>query len=114
MIYPNYKITIWKQTVDGPEASSSPPVFDRGSRDAQEEQARAGERAAGRHGGRRRGTGPAPPARVGQRADVEQGGPRWGTRPARGRGLTWSGGAYIYMDRAITIGCLGAQARPLE
>ena len=62
------------------EASCSPPIFGRGSRDAQVEQARAGERAAGqragveRGGGAGGGPGPAPKARAGQRAGVERGG----------------------------------------
>ena len=66
------------------EASCSPPIFGRGSRDAQVEQARAGERAAGRGpawsgGGRRRGTGsraPGPRRAKGRRG---AGGRRRGT-----------------------------------
>ena len=65
------------------EASSSPPVFGRGSRDAQVEQARAGERAGVERGGAGGGPGPAPPARAGQRAGVERGAFYWraGTPP---------------------------------
>ena len=62
------------------EASCSPPIFGRGSRDAQVEQARAGERAAGQRAGVERGGGAPEGDRV----------PR--PRPARGRGPAWSGG----------------------
>ena len=61
------------------EASCSPLIFSRGSRDAQVEQARAGERAAGQRAGVERGgvgggPGPAPQARAGERAGRGAGG----------------------------------------
>ena len=83
----------WRAPAGGPpplpkwqgrrEASSSPPIFGRGSRDAQGEQARAGERATGQRAGVERGgaevTGSRAPGPRGAEGRRGAGGCRRGT-----------------------------------